>query len=270
MIIINFIYWQSLKVFKSQHFNKLFFLMQQISWPLLNCLIYYLFYSPLFEGTEMPASFDSGFFKIMSYIIPGILVLSLFNEYINTGAAMGGQRDYGILEPIYISPVNRTLWLISNTAGVLPSFMASYAGFLISAHIVFRVQPPNILLFLILSILIFILSLPWGSLVCAIFLTGRNMRLVYALVETPSEFLSGIRFPVKALPWALSFAALAYPLSHCAKLLRTAYSPVIDISFIYRELISLSILAVIYLVASSLILRYAEYRGKVEGNLTFT
>ncbi len=270
MTIFNFIYWQSLKGFKSQHFNKLFFLMQQISWPLLNCLTYYLFYSPLFEGNELPASFDSGFFKIMSYIIPGILVLSIFNEYINTGAAMGVQRDYGILEPIYISPVNRTLWLISNAAGVLPSFLASYAGFLISAHIVFRVQPPNILIFIALSILIFVLSLPWGSLVCAIFLTGRNMRLVYALFETPSEFLSGIRFPVAALPGALSFAALAYPLSHCVKLLRTAYLPVIDLIIIGRELATLSLLAVIYLLASSLILRYAEYRGKVEGTLTFT
>jgi len=179
-------------------------------------------------------------------------------------------RDYGVLEPIFLSPVNRSLWLLGATSGAIPSALTGAVGFSICSFFIFGIFPPHPLWAFFLLFFVIIFSLPWGCLICAIFLSGRNSRLLYAIFETPSEFMSGARFPLNALPSLLSGLATVYPLSHAVKLLRYAFSSTPSLKGPLQEILWLTVLGVLYSAIAFFLFKRAEKRGKENGTLCFT
>ncbi|MBI9103082.1 MAG: ABC transporter permease [Spirochaetales bacterium] len=264
------LYWQVKKTLKSLHFNLLFFLLSQLVWPLILVGTYYLSYTPLLKpGAPEVAAFAGGA-DLFTYLIPGIIVIFLYMEYVSTGFGLSIDRDYGVLEPIFLSPVNRLLWLFGNTISIFPSGILASAGFVLSSHIIFSIHIPHPALLSVLILFVILTSLPWGAMVCSIFLSGRNMRFLYAVFETPGEFLSGSRFPLTALPGLLSGLAVLYPLSHAVNILRYCWFETIPWQKVFVEGSWLIGLGLIYALLSMIIFSAAEEKGKSRGNLTFT
>lgn len=262
--------WQLKKSLKSLHFNPTFFFLSQLVWPLILVGTFYFSYSPLFDQTgSLSRSF--GFEgDLFSYLVPGIIVIYLYLEYVGVGFGLAMDRDYGVLEPIFLTPVNRALWLFGNTLSALPSGILASAGFVLSAKLIFRIAVPHPFLLGLMILYVIITSLPWGALVCAIFLNGRNSRFLYSFFETPAEFLSGSRFPLTALPAGLSALALLYPLSHGIALLRLLWEESPPRDRIAEEMIWLAVLGLFYFVLAIILFYRAEERGKRNGTLTFT
>lgn len=247
-----------------------FFLLSQLIWPLILVTTFYFSYTPIVNpiNTVMPSFAGSS--DLYTYLIPGIIVLFLYMEYVSLGFGLSMDRDYGVLEPIFLTPVNRLLWLFGTALSVIPSGSIASAGFLFSSHLLFGISLPHpfilggFILFIILS------SIPWGAMVCAIFLSGRNTRFLYTFFETPAEFLSGSRFPLLALPAFFSGVALMYPLSHAISLLRYAWYLYIPWADVLKEFLWIFALGVMYTFISIVIFSWAEERGKRSGTLTFT
>lgn len=263
------LYWQVKKSLKSMHFSLPFFLLSQLVWPLVMVGTYYLSYSPLMDPSAPGDSYFSEGGSLFSYLIPGIIVVYLYLEYVSLGFGLAIDRDYGILEPIFLSPVNRLLWLFGSALSVIPSGILAAAGFLVSSHLFFGIQIPHPLMLVVFILFIIASSIPWGALVCSIFLCGRNSRFLYSVFETPAEFLSGSRFPLTALPATLSSAALFYPLSHAINLLRFCWYPELPWEEISYELVWIPALGVLYTLMAVLLFSYAEERGKRDGTLSF-
>ena len=268
--MIYTIYWQLKRSLKSMHFNFLFFLLSQLLWPLILVGTFYLSYSPLMNPAEPSLNNFTGGDGLWSYLVPGIIVLFLYMEYVTLGTGLSHDRDYGVLEPVFLSPVNRLVWLFGTTLSVIPAAVLSSTGFLISAHFLFSISMPHPILVGLFIFVVILTSLPWGAMICAIFLCGRNTRLLYTIFETPGEFLSGSRFPISALPVMLSSVALLYPLSHAVTLLRYGWYEFIPWADVLKEGIWLIGLGIVYLIISILLFRWAEERGKEQGTLTFT
>ena len=263
-------FWQLKRSLLSTHFNPAFFLISQLLWPLIMVGTYYLSYSPLFDPASPGAdNFTSGL-DMYSYLIPGVIVVYIYLEYVSIGFGLSVSRDYGVLEPIFLSPVNRMLWLFGTATAGIPSGILAAAGFVLSSMLVFSISMPHPVVFFAGTVLVVFCSVPWGGLVCAIFLCGRNSRFLYAVFETPAEFLSGARFPVAALPVLLSTAAAAYPLSHSVALLRLCWKPAVDLSLIFQDFLRLLLLGVVYSAIASMLFSYAERKGKRDGSLTFS
>lgn len=264
------LYWQLKKSLKNLHFHFLFFLLSQLIWPLILVAVFSLSYTPLIEDpSSLPGDFgfEGGLF---AYIVPGIIVIYLYLEYVNLGIGLSRDRDYGVLEPIFLTPVNRLLWLFGTALSIIPSGVISSTGFLVSARIIFGLTIPHPFFLGLAILFVIISSIPWGALVCAIFLSGRNSRFLYAFFETPAEFLSGSRFPLTALPAGLSAAALFYPLSHGINLLRFFQQEQLSRVLIGREVIWLIVQGIVYTALALFLFTSAEERGKRNGTLTFT
>jgi ABC-2 type transport system permease protein len=267
---LNTIYWQLLRSLKNMHFNLLFFLLSQLLWPIILLGTFYLSYTPLLDPSEPQITEFTGGGSLWTFLVPGIFVIYLYMEYIGLGSQLARDRDYGVLEPIFLSPVNRTIWLFGTASSVLPSGIISSTGFLLSAHFLFTIELPHPFVLILLVFIVLLSSVPWGAMVCAIFLSGRNSRLLYAIFETPGEFLSGSRFPVTALPAFLSTISLFYPLSHAVSLLRLGWYETILWQKILKEVFTLGVLAILYLGIAIFLFHWAEERGKRQGTLTFT
>lgn len=270
MRILYTIYWQLKKTIKTIHFNPLFFIIGQLLWPILLLGTFYLGYSPLIDNKDSFLKVLSDSESIWSYLLPGIILTYIFMEFVTLGIHLSMDRDYGVLEPIFISPVNRVKWLMGNTTSAVPSGLLAATGFLISSSLIFSIKIHHP--FYILAGILFIIatSLPWGGTVCTIFLSGRNQRVLYSLFEVPAEFMSGVRFPITALPSILSTIAVAFPLAHSVALLRLLFKKSIPWSLVMNKGVILLGLSLIYLVIAILLFKRAESRGKRDGNLTFT
>jgi len=269
----NYLYtlgWQIRKGLKCMHFHFSFFVLSQLVWPLILVTTFYYSYSPLIEDsgnlTEM-AGFGGNLF---SYLVPGIIVIYLYLEYVNLGFRLSMDRDYGVLEPIFLTPVNRVFWLFGTALTVVPSGILASSGFLLSSWLFFRIPMPHPFLLGGAVLYVLLTSLPWGAMVCAIFIGGRNTRFLYSFFETPAEFLSGARFPLTALPTWLSTISLFYPLSHGIKFLRLFWTNPLPLNDIGSEMISLTGLSLLYGFLAYFLFSWAEERGKKNGTLTFT
>ncbi|MEW6229246.1 MAG: hypothetical protein AB1700_14335, partial [Bacillota bacterium] len=73
-----------------------------------------------------------------------------------------------------------------------------------------------------------------------------------------------------AFPTALFALSTIYPITHAVSLLRTAAAPMLDWALLGRETAWLLILAAVYLIVARLVVGYAEWRGKVQGNLSYS
>ena len=264
------LYWQFRKSLKSVHFNVLFFLLSQLIWPLILIGTYYLSYSPLLDPAQPGESAFTGGADFFSYLMPGVIVVYLYLEYVSIGFGLAVDRDYGVLEPILITPVNRIFWLFGTASSAMPASLLASAGFIFSSALFFGISVPHPLIFCLFILVTASASIPWGAMVCAIFLCGRNSRFLYAVFETPAEFFSGSRFPLAALPSVLSAAAMFYPLSHSVVILRCTLQQTISWSNIKTELVWIAGLCVLYSTAAALLFSFAEYKGKRDGTLTFS
>lgn len=270
MSLLYTLFWQLKRSIKTMHFNPLFFITGQLIWPLFLLGTFYLGYTPLMDNKNDLLKLLTDNNSLWSFLLPGIIITYLFMEYVNLGSHLSLDRDYGILEPIYISPVNRTLWLLGSVTSAIPSGIISSIGFIISSHFIFSIPIPHPLYLLLTLLFILITSLPWGAMVCSIFLSGRNQRVLYSIFETPAEFLSGARFPITALPTIISTIAVIFPLSHSVKILRYIFMINIPWSKVLNESITIILLSFCYLIIAIYLFNRAEKRGKRLGTLTFT
>ena len=264
------LYWQLKKSLKSLHFHFLFFLLSQLVWPLILVGTFYLSYTPLLDPADPVINSFSGGSDLFTYLVPGIIVIYLYLEYVTLGFGLSMDRDYGVLEPIFLTPVNRLLWLFGTALSIFPSGIFASAGFLLSSHLIFGIGLPHPFILSGFIVFIILASIPWGAMVCSIFLSGRNTRFLYTMFEAPAEFLSGSRFPLIALPVFLSGVALFYPLSHAISLLRFCWYPLVPWKDVLKESLWIVGLGVIYTFVSIVIFTWAEERGKRNGTLTFT
>ncbi len=264
------LFWQLKRSLKSMHFNPLFFILSQLIWPLILVGTFFLSYTPLMNPSQPEIVEFTGGGSLWTYLVPGIIVLFIYMEYVSIGFQLSIDRDYGVLEPVFLSPVNRMVWLFGTALSVLPAGLLSSAGFIFSAHILFSISLAHPFLLMASIFFILLTSLPWGALVLSVFLSGRNTRFLYTVFETPGEFLSGSRFPLTALPVFLSSIALFYPLSHAVKLLRLSWLITIPLQIYLKECLWLIGLGLIYSFFAVFLFKWAEERGKRHGTLTFT
>jgi len=261
--------WECRKTMRQVYLKPEAFILQFLLWPLINLTILVCCYAP-FTGSQgwlRPLSF-TGRLNLGAYLTAGTFVVGLYGQYVLTGFILAWQRDQGVLEAVYLTPVRRLVHLLGNALAGAISGLASVVGFLVFGLILFDVEAANPLILLPAVLIVILTSLPWGALLCAIFLVGRNQRVLFSLFEEPAEFLAGVRFPPQALPGAFTALSAIYPISHGVSLLRAvlSYAPT---AVLQRETCWLCGLGLVYLAGAWAISRYAERRGKTNGTLSY-
>lgn len=209
------------------------------------------------------------FFSLSAFLLTGTFVIGIYSGYINIGFQLAFQRDFGVLEALFITPINRLQFLVGNTLSNTLTGTMTLLIFFISGLFLLHVKIVHPIILLLSIIISALTSIPWGAFLCSIFLLGRNSRVIYSLFEEPAEFLSGVRFPVLALPSLLFIFSSIYPITHSVNLMRTAINNSVNWHAFINDILWLVGLGLVYLLLAAVIVYIAEQRGKKQGNLSY-
>ncbi|HEY1190959.1 MAG TPA: ABC transporter permease [Gemmata sp.] len=210
----------------------------------------------------------------------GVLVLGAamttfwLNVLWGLGAQLYWERDSGNLELYVMSPAPMTAILTGMALGGMLTTTLRAAAITAAGVLLFDVPlEPTSWWLLVLGLLVTLAALyGLGMMFASLFLLwGREAWHLIALLQEPIYLLSGTNFPVNVilnmLPRALALFASVIPLTLGMDAMRQVLFHTPGLFAVWAELGALGALAVVFISAARLGLRYIERRARAEGKL---
>lgn len=151
----------------------------------------------------------------VTFMYPGVVAMTVIMPAAFTGMSVVWDREFGFLREVMVAPLSRTgivLGKVSGGAavatveGLILLLLAPFLGIEVGAVAVLQLIPLLILLAVTLSCL--------GLLIGSRLRTQEAFQTVMALLILPLIFLSGVFFPVEAVPEWLGLLAKANPVTY--------------------------------------------------------
>lgn len=154
--------------------------------------------------------------KDLLFIVPGMIGFIMWGVTLKlTAFAVVRERELGTIEAILVTPIRPIEFMLAKTApSVCVAFVntvSALAATLWFFHIPFA---GSLLLFLALATLFAFAGLGLGLAISSISQTQMQANQVATLFNLVAIFLSGVMFPVYALPGALRLVSYGLPLTY--------------------------------------------------------
>lgn len=170
-------------------------------------------------------------------IIPGLLSIVLALPGMSVALTLAREREHGTLEQLMASPVGKSELLLGK---MIPYILSGLINIpLTTAIALYWFGVPfngNFGLFVLLSSIFFFANLSMGVLI-GVFIHSQAAALALSLllVLFPGFFLTGIFFPIAAMPPIVRMEALALPGTHYAIITRASFvtGAGIDVLWLY-------------------------------------
>jgi ABC-2 type transport system permease protein len=228
--------------------------------PILILSATWILYTKVYQGVLTPdfENIVGGSGYVGFIIIGNAFYVFVFASSFVVGRVMFWERVMGTIEATFMTPMNRLAYMAGvMLAAALNSFLDFAVVFLLGVAFGFRIVSFNIPL-LSASLLLTVFSLfGIGLLINAITLTFRDRTLTSNIVATLFMVFSGIVCPVELMPhWAQVISRVS-PLTYGIRLMRSSLlgTKMYDWAF---DLVVLSILGIIYVLAGSLTIKLIE------------
>jgi ABC-2 type transport system permease protein len=166
---------------------------------------------------DTPQLQQLGYHSYVSFLLPGMIVLSVLFAALQSGIATVSDIDSGMLDKLLISPISRSSILLGRVLAdtltiLLQATLVLAVGLLLGAGIATGLAGG-----LALIGLVTLLGLVWVSLTNLIVLRSRNAEATMVaglLLNLPAIFLSPAFFPLSLQPHWLRAVAKASPASY--------------------------------------------------------
>ncbi|MFF2019520.1 ABC transporter permease [Paenibacillus sp. NPDC058177] len=235
-------------------------------WPIISFVGVLYSFKP-FDLNANQLNFNAKEFIV--FLLIGHLGYLVFNSLSQSAWQMSIEREFGTLEPIFLSPANRFAIMLGRATGALYQNIWIFVVFIISLFFVMDSMNFKTLLYLIpFIVMTFITAVIWGGLLNSIFLFARDSSIIYLIIEDPMELFSGTRVPTEVFPkWGL-FITNLYPLSYVLVLLRGWLIEGYTKNF-FSTFFTMSFVLIIMISLTFLLLKRAERNYREKGNLSF-
>lgn len=195
------------------------------------------------------------------FIIPGLLGFILMQTTITiTAMVVVRERERGTLEALIVSPLRRWELMIGK---IVPNVLVAYAQMtfaLVFGVWIFDIPIRGSLFLLYFLSLFFIMgTLGLGILLSTIARTQAQAMQMSYFIFIPSVYLSGVLFPVEAMPPLAKTVAYIIPLTYYVEIIRGIILKGIGISYLWTHLLVLTAIGVILITTS--ILRFHKKLG---------
>jgi ABC-2 type transport system permease protein len=185
--------------------------------------------------------------KPIDFLIPSLIALTLFQGAVmGMGRAVAGEKRDGSLTRVFLTPTSNST-IVVGTLLFYVLFELVRAIFLIAFSIVvfnIQIQGSYFLIALILVVYISI-STAIGMMVSSTVKTEQQFQAVAMLISLPTIFLSGVFFPLQAMPKIMQSIANVIPITYAADALRGVMVKALPIGMIASPLIILGIFFVV-------------------------
>ncbi len=186
------------------------------------------------------------------YMIPALLGLILQFTLTNlTANAIVRERERGTIEQLIVTPITATEMMIAKLTPFVVIGMIDTVEVLVLGVLIFNI-PINgsIPLLLLLTGLFLATILGIGLFVSTVAHTAQQAQLMTLLILLPSQFLSGLIYPLAAMPRILQVISYLFPLRYFLVLARGVVLKGVGVSALWPNILALTTFAVVIMGAA--------------------
>jgi len=186
--------------------------------------------------------------------VPGVIGMILyFITALLTASAIVRERERGTIEQLIVTPIRSWELVVGKILPYSILALIDMLEVLIIGHWWFKVPIKGDLgLVFALSGLFLISSLGIGLFASTIANTQQEAFITVMVTMLPSIFLSGFFFPIEAMPKLLQYVSAIVPLRYYLVIIRALLLKGVGIAALQKEVIALTIFAIVIMGAASL------------------
>lgn len=186
------------------------------------------------------------------YFLPGIIgVLVMQIALILTGITIVREREKHTLEQLLVTPMSKTEFVIGK---LLPYVLIALIDFYFILGVGWAVfdlpQPSSHFLLLLLAVIYVAAMISLGLLISLISQTQQQAMFIAIFIIIPSILLSGLIFPLEAIPESVRYISYLIPFTYFVDIIRGLLIKQTLFVDLIADYIALSLFAVAFVIAS--------------------
>ena len=150
----------------------------------------------------------------MTYLVPGIIVMTVFNMSFMQGITLIWDRQFGFLKEILVAPASRTEAIVGRTTGGAMVAMIQGVIILALSFALASLRVSGIIPSLGLSFLLGLATAGMGVAIALKMSSMEGFQMVIMMLLLPMTFLSGAFYPVSTMPGWMQWLAKVNPLTY--------------------------------------------------------
>lgn len=156
-----------------------------------------------------------------SFMVPGIVAMSLLFTSVFCGVSVIWDREFGFLKEILVAPISRVSIVIGKAlGGATTALIQGMLIILISLFFGATMSLQTILLLLPMMLIISVGFVSTGLIIASLMDTMEGFHLIMNFIVQPMFFLSGALFPLHSLPDWLRMVTYVDPMTYGVETLR--------------------------------------------------
>jgi len=202
---------------------------------------------------RVQAWFNPGLKPIID-LVPGLISIVLGFPALTVALTLAREHEHSTMEQLLVSPIKRTDLLLGK---IIPYIMVGLLNVMlipIFAILWFKVPfQGNFLIFIALSAIFLFAELSMGM-VIGVFMKSQSAALAmsFLVVMFPGFFLTGIFFPIAAMPEVARLESLFLPGTHYAIITRGVFLTGIGLETLWPNAVMLLIIGAAFILIASL------------------
>jgi ABC-2 type transport system permease protein len=213
-------------------------------------------------GTIFQSTLQGDDRSYTAFLVPGIVAMSIMQLGIfGVVFALLQFRQQGVLRRLKAAPVNPAQFLFAQvstrlTVSVLQTLVILLAGMILFDLAVGNGDVTSWVLVLVLAVFGGVLFVTMGLAISGVARTEEVAAPVTNLISLPMMFLSGVFFPLDALPGVLTAVTQFLPLTYLADAMRAVVTDGAGITEIWGELAGLAAWTAVVFAAATRLFRW--------------
>jgi ABC-2 type transport system permease protein len=190
-------------------------------------------------------------------LIPGLISMVLGFPALSVALTLAHEREHGTLEQLMATPIGRMELMLGKMIPYIIVGLINVIVIPILAMIWFQVPfNGNFVLFFLLSAIFLFAMLSMGIVIGVFMRTqAAALALSFLLIFFPGFFLTGIFFPIVAMPEIMRLESLFLPGTHYAIITRGVFLPGVGLEVLWPNLFMLLILGCAFTGLAALFFR---------------
>ena len=190
-------------------------------------------------GLGSSISFTGVDVNYFSFLVPGIISMSILFTSLFSGVSVIWDREFGFLKEMLVAPISRISIVIGKAlGGATTALIQSFLILAIAVILGWSVSVSFLLLFIPLVLIISIGFVSLGLTIASLMQSIEGFQLIMNFIVMPMFFLSGALFPLNSLPEWLRFVTYIDPLMYGVEILRfvsigfSSFNPLISLAVV--------------------------------------
>jgi len=210
--------------------------------PIFFFLVFGLGLGRAIQFTEVNISY-------FSFVVPGVIVMSLLFTSIFSGVSVIWDREFGFLKEMLVAPISRLSIVIGRSlGGTMTALIQGLMILALSVALGVSITLQSLLMIIPLMIIISLGLVSLGLTIGSLMDTPEGFQLIMNFIIMPMFFLSGALFPINTLPLWIRWVSYMDPVTYGVETVRyvltgfSSFNPLISLTVVIGFTVAMSVI----------------------------